>query len=229
MTLLISKYPYTRLSRETVNGKRMYCCPDGSKVASVTTILDKTKPAKDVAALAAWRRRVGPAKAQEISTEASSRGTRMHKYIENYIQTGDRGEPGTNPYSKQSFAMASEVIQHGLSNFSEIYGVEINLCYPGLYAGTTDGAGMHLNEECIFDHKQSNKLKQSSYVDDYRMQVVAYALAHNKLYGSDIKKGIITICTADFQYQEFIVTPDEFDHWAGQWWDRVELYYQNNQ
>ena len=64
------KFNYHSLTREQVDGKRLYATPDGSRVPSVTTILDKTKPADKVAALQNWRRAVGEAKAQQITTNA---------------------------------------------------------------------------------------------------------------------------------------------------------------
>jgi hypothetical protein len=27
------------------------------------------------------------------------------------------------------------------------------------------------------------------------------------------------------QYQEFVLKPEDFDHWEQQWWKRLELYY----
>jgi genome maintenance exonuclease 1 len=81
MTLLTERYTYVKFDRESVEGKRLYATPDGAKLPSVTTILDKTKPAEKVAALQAWRRSVGEKKATEIVTDAASRGTRMHKYL----------------------------------------------------------------------------------------------------------------------------------------------------
>lgn len=79
MTLLIQKYDYTPLDRASVDGKRLYATPDGNKLPSVTTILDKTKPWEKVQALLNWKKAVGEKKAQEIVTEAAGRGTRMHK------------------------------------------------------------------------------------------------------------------------------------------------------
>ena len=79
MTLLIKKFNYEEIKKESVNGKRLYACPDGNSVASVTTILDKTK---DKTSLIEWRKRVGETKANEIATEAASIGTRMHKFLE---------------------------------------------------------------------------------------------------------------------------------------------------
>ena len=76
--MLINKFNYTTINRETVDGKRHYCLPDGTKGPSVTTILDRTKPEEKRQALANWKRRVGEAQAQQITTEAAGRGTRMH-------------------------------------------------------------------------------------------------------------------------------------------------------
>jgi genome maintenance exonuclease 1 len=236
MTLLNERYNYTPISRESVEGKRLYATPDGSKVPSVTTILDKTKPREKIEALMAWKRRVGEAKAQEIVTEAAGRGTRMHKFLEDYVKTGIINEPGSNPYSKQSHIMAKHVIEKGLCNVNEIWGVEVPLYFPGLYAGTTDGCGLHLNDESIIDYKQTNKPKKEEWIEDYYLQLTAYALAHNEVHGTNIRKGVVLMCVSpkmneqlqvveEPAYQEFILKPEDFAYWEGKWWDRVEQYY----
>jgi genome maintenance exonuclease 1 len=236
MTLLKERYNYTPISRESVEGKRLYATPDGSKVPSVTTILDKTKPREKIEALMAWKRRVGEAKAQEIVTEAAGRGTRMHKFLEDYVKTGIINEPGSNPYSKQSHIMAKHVIEKGLCNVNEIWGVEVPLYFPGLYAGTTDGCGLHLNDESIIDYKQTNKPKKEEWIEDYYLQLTAYALAHNEVHGTNIRKGVVLMCVSpkmneqlqvveEPAYQEFILKPQDFVYWEGKWWDRVEQYY----
>jgi genome maintenance exonuclease 1 len=235
MTLLNERYDYTPLDRASVEGKRLYATPDGSKVPSVTTILDKTKPEEKKAALAAWKKRVGEAKAQEIVTEAAGRGTRMHKFLEDYVKQGIINEPGTNPYSIQSHKMAKCVIEHGLKNVNEVWGVEVPLYYPGLYAGTTDGCGLHLNEQAILDYKQTNKPKREDWIEDYYLQLTAYALAHNEVHGTNIRKGVVLMCVKPPEitpmvwgepiYQEFILKPEDFSYWEARWWDRVEQYY----
>ena len=231
--MLNNKFNYITIDRSTEEGKRLYCLPDGSKVPSVTTILDKTKPQEAKDSLLAWRKRVGEAKAKEITTEAAGRGTRMHKFLEDFIKTGTLTAPGSNPYSKESYRMAQHVIEHGLKNVTEGWGVEIPLYFPGLYAGTTDGCGIHLGDESILDYKQTNKPKKEEWIQDYFLQLVAYALAHNEIYGTNIKKGVVLMCvkpqTTEDQprYQEFVLTPDKFDYWTQKWWDRVEAYYSN--
>ena len=222
---LPNKYPYNTLNKETVNGSRHYVTPDGHRVPSVTTILDATKPEEAKKALREWRKRVGPAKAQQITTEAAGRGTRMHKWLENYIKTGNTGEPGTNPYSQQSFEMAQQIVENGLKNCTEYWGTEVSLYYPEIYAGTTDLVGIHAGSEAIMDHKQSNKVKKREWIDDYFIQLAAYSNAHNKVWGTNIRKGVIFMCTADKQYLEFIIEGKEFDKYSDLWFSRLEEYY----
>ena len=230
------KFAYHELSRTSEEGKRLYSTPDGSQVPSVTTILDKTKPEEKKQALNEWRKRVGVDNAQKITTEAANRGTRMHTYLEDYIKQGQLKDRGSNPFGWASHAMAQTVIEDGLKNVNEIWGVEIPLYFPKLYAGTTDGCGLHLNEESILDYKQTNKPKREEWIEDYYLQLVAYALAHNEVYGTNIRKGVVLMCvkpptdidgrpTARPQYQEFILKPEDFDYWSDQWWRRLELYY----
>ena len=213
------------MKRETTTEGRKYVAPDGEKLPSVTTILDATKPIEAKKALIEWRRRVGEQKAKEITAEAAGRGTRMHKYLENYVLNGETGEPGSNPYSKQSHQMAHTIISQGLSNCPEFWGTEVSLYFPKIYAGTTDLVGLHNSDEAILDFKQTNKPKQESWITDYYLQLVAYAECHNEVYGTKIRKGVILMCSKDNQYQEFIVEGNEFDEWSDRWWKRVEEYY----
>ena len=222
MSLIIEKYDYKEIKRKQIDGKRLYACPDGNAVASVTTILDKTK---DKSHLIAWRKRVGEAKAQEIVTEAASVGTRMHKYLEDYVDFGEWPTPGSNPYAQQAHKMAEQIRDNAMGDVDEIWGSEINLYHPKLYAGTTDLVGQYKGQPCIMDFKQTNKPKKPEWVEDYYLQLTAYALAHNEVFGTNIREGHIFMCSRDLQYQQFDVWPDEFDKWEQKWWDRVYQYY----
>jgi len=203
---------------------------------SVTTILDKTKSQDKIEALNRWRKSVGVEKAQQITTEAANRGTRMHTYLEQYVRDGAIKDPGTNPYTWPSHAMAKVVVDKGLRNVSEFWGIEVPLYFPSIYAGTTDGAGIHLNEEAILDYKQTNKPKKREWIEDYFVQLCAYAEAHNELHGTRIRKGVILMCVKPDlddqfniikppEYQEFVLEGAEFDKYRDLWWRKVEQYY----
>lgn len=225
MSLLVNKYNYTKINRVDTEVGRRYLSPDGEKLPSVTTILEATKSEESKQALNEWRKRVGFAKAKEITAEAAGRGTRMHKFIEDYIKTGVVSDPGSNPYSKQSHGMAEAIIQHGLSKCNEFWGTEVTLYFPKVYAGTTDLVGMHDGSPAIMDHKQTNKIKKREWIEDYFVQLVAYALAHNELYQTNIRKGVIFMCSADTVYQEFILEGNEFDEFTNKWYSKLENYY----
>lgn len=220
-----SKFIYVEIPRETINGVRKYATPDGEKLPSVTTILGATSPPEKMQALNEWRKRTGAVKAQEITTEAAGRGTRMHKYLEDYILTGVLNTPGSNPYSKQANAMAKTIIDQGLVNCNEFWGTEIPVYYPKVYAGTTDLAGVHLRSEAIMDHKQTNRPKKREWIDDYFIQLTAYASAHDEVHGTKIRKGVIFMSDPNCVYQEFIIEGAEFQKYSDMWWRRVEEYY----
>lgn len=228
MTLLIERYKYSPLQRDESYGKRLYATPDGFKVPSVTTVLDKTKPAEAREALARWKKAVGEQKAQQIVTEAAGRGTRMHKFLEDYIKGEPLKESVSNPYAQQSLDMAKIVISQGFTKINEVWGSEVPLYFPELYAGTTDCVGIHEGDEAILDFKQTNKPKKREYIDDYFLQLTAYALAHNEVHGTNIRKGVILMCSKDYEYQEFILEPSDFDYWTERWCARVEEYYKLN-
>lgn len=220
-----NKFEYKPIKRETINGQRRYATPDGQKLPSVTTILDATKSEESKKALMEWRNRVGHKRAQEITTEAAGRGTRMHKFIEDYIKEGVLKEPGSNPYSVQSHKMAQSIISKGLSKVDEAWGVEVPLYFPSVYAGTTDLCGVHEGSEAIMDHKQSNKVKKREWIEDYFIQSAAYATAHNEVYGTNIRKGVIFMCTADNEYLEFVIEGLEFDKYTDLWYSKLDQYY----
>jgi hypothetical protein len=222
MSLIIKTFDYQPISRKQINGKRLYETPDGHAVASVTTILDATK---DKTHLIAWKKRVGEQKAQEIVTEAAGVGTRMHKYLEDYIDTGEWPQPGSNPYAQQAHGMA-EVIKENALKDVEVWGSEVALYMPQMYAGTTDLVGTYKGQPAIMDFKQTNKPKKVEWVVDYFLQLVAYAEAHNEVYGTNIREGHVFMCSRAGEYQQFDVWPDEYDEWRNEWYNRVYQYYE---
>jgi hypothetical protein len=231
--MITEKFNYEQINRVTVDGTRFYATPNGDKLPSVTTILDRTKPEEKKQALREWKKRVGEERAQQIVTEAANRGTRMHTYLERFVKEDDLGAFPTNPYAQPSWFMAAQVILEGLGNVDEFWGCEVPLYYPQLYAGTTDCVGVWKGKPAILDFKQTNKPKKREWIEDYFLQLTAYAQAHNEIHGTDINTGVILMCAkpdsadATPKYQEFVLEADEFDHWSQKWMKRVELYYES--
>ena len=216
---ITDRYPYAEINREVKNGKRHYRTPDGRAVPSVTTVLSATK---DMTHLHAWRKRVGQSEAQRITTESANIGTVMHSSLEKHVKGEDR-KPGSNLIQQMAHKMANVIIDNGLTGIDEVWGSEINLFYPELYAGTTDLVGVYKGEPCIMDFKQSRRLKKKEWVDDYYLQLVAYSEAHNKMYGTNIRSGRMFICTQNCEYQTFEI--DDYDQWAGKWYAKLEQDY----
>lgn len=215
----IDKYNYLNVSRSEAHGSRTYDV-NGIRLPSVTTILSRTK---DQTFLKEWKAKVGEQKAEEIKNQSSSRGTSMHKYIENYIL--NKGYEDLTNLGQQAKSMAQKVIEVGLLPVSSYYGSEVTLHYPGLYAGSTDLVGVHNDMDTIIDFKQSNKPKRQEWVEDYFMQIAAYAMAHDYVHGSNIRQGVIMICTPDLYYQEFKFQDAELRQWKHKFLKRLDQYY----
>ena len=219
----VERYKYNELKQinDSVTRKRVYLTPDGEKLPSVTTILSSTK---DMTHLNEWKKRVGEENARRITTEAAGIGTAMHANLERFL-CGMERQPGNNVVHVQANKMAEVIIQNGLKNVNEVWAMEQSLYFPGLYSGTTDLCGVFNGKPAIMDHKQTNKPKKEEWVEDYKLQLVAYAMAHNEVYGTDIKTGVVFMCSRDLQYQQFEVTEETFPKYRDMWLDKVEEYY----
>jgi hypothetical protein len=217
-----NKFIYPKSQREIINGKRHYDIK-AQKLPSVTTILSATQSEAKQASLAAWRARVGEDQATRIVDDAATRGTAMHKILEEYIQGQgylDLTTTGLNAHN-----MAIQVIQNGLSNVTEYYGLEATLYYPGLYAGATDMVGVHKGQDAIIDFKQTNKPKKREWIEDYCLQLAGYAMAHNFIYKTSITKGVIMMCSKDNYYQEFVIEGAELQKYKHEFLRKVGQYY----
>jgi hypothetical protein len=219
----VEKFQYQSCKQinDPVTKKRVYLTPDGESLPSVTTILGATK---DMTALNEWRNRVGHAKAQQITTEAAGVGTAMHANLERFI-AGLQRQPGNNPVHVQANKMADVIIDKGLRDVNEVWAMEQSLYYPGLYSGTTDLVAVYKGNPSVCDYKQTNKPKKEEWVEDYKIQLVAYILAHNKIYGTDIQEGHVFMCSRNFEYQQFDLWPQDFNKYQDLWLDKVEEYY----
>lgn len=227
----VERFQYKSCQQINLNGKRVYLTPDGDKTPSVTTILGATK---DMTQLNEWRKRVGEENAKQITKEAAGVGTAMHGNLERFLAGLDR-MPGNNPVHVKANAMADRIIAEGLSKVNEVWAMEQSLYYPGLYSGTTDLVGVYDGEPAVMDHKQTNKPKKKEWVEDYYLQLVAYILAHNEVYKTDIKRGVVFMCSRGDDpvkvggeiYQQFDLLPQDFNKYEDMWLSKVEDYYKN--
>ena len=216
-------YEYPTSSRSLINNARHYDVGE-EKLPSVTTILSATQSEEKKASLAAWRERMGTENATRIVDQAATRGTAMHTIIEKFLL--GQGYLDLTEVGQNAQTMAQQIIEKGLKNrLHEFWGLEVTLYYPGLYAGATDVVGVYDGSESIVDFKQSNKPKKKEWIEDYKLQLAAYAMAHNEVYGTNIMKGVNLICTKDNYFQEFIFEGEEFKQAKYEWLRRVDQYY----
>ena len=221
---LIDKYVYPKSTRESIHGLRHYAI-DGSeeKLPSVTTVLSKTKSKEDSESIQRWIKRVGEKEADKIKSEAAARGTAMHKYLEDLI-LGQRSLDLTN-LGQQAQRMAEVIVERGLNDCSEIYGTEAVLYYPGLYAGSCDLIAKYKDKVSIIDFKQTNKPKQREWIGDYFLQMGAYGMAHDAVYGTAIEQGVIMMCSKDGYYQQFVIEGEEFRQAKHDFLTRLNQFY----
>ena len=214
------KYRYVQATATTDHGSRTYNVL-GNKLPSVTTILAKTK---DDEYIQRWKAKVGHEEAERIKNYSSKRGTCMHKFLEKYVK--GTGYDDLTAIGKEAKPMAEKIIEIGLTPVEYYYGSEITLYYPGLYAGATDLICEHNGMETVVDFKQSNRPKREEWIDDYKLQIAAYAMAHDYIHESQIKQGIIMVCTPDLYYQEFKIGGADLREWKHKFLRRLDMYYE---
>ena len=214
-----NKYEYAIGKQINEDNGRIYDVA-GFRLPSVTSILSRTK---DQGFLKQWREKVGDKEADRIMNLSSVRGTAMHKYLESYIT--EVGYEDLTDTGKQAKTMAEKVIELGLAPIDEYYGSEVTMYYPGLYAGQTDLVCIHDGKDAIVDFKQANRPKREEWINDYKLQIAAYAMAHDYVYNSTIEKGVIMVCTPDLYYQEFIIEGVELRNLKHKFLKRLNMYH----
>ena len=216
------RFDYPESIRSLVNDQRHYDVGE-EKLPSVTTILSATQSDEKKASLAKWRQNVGENKAESIMNEAANRGTIMHRILEGYLLGQNHAD--FSDLGQEAGIMAQTVIDSGIrGHLDEIWGSEITVYYPRLYAGATDLAGIYDGRESIIDFKQSNKPKRREWITDYFLQLAAYAMAHNYVYDTNIQSGVILMCTKDNYFQKFEVKDEEFQRFSWEWLRRVDKF-----
>ena len=190
-------YEHNELESTTVEGKRQYVTPDGT-FPSITTVLGRKK----AKAIKQWRERVGAELANKITTQASRRGTNMHKVVENYLDNYEDYFEKALPHVKELFSTIQPIIDE---NISLIHGIEVPLWSKHLgVAGRCDCIGVWDNELAIIDWKTSNKLKKEEYVEDYFLQATAYSIMYEERTKTPVGKAVIVIAVEGDSPQVFV-------------------------
>ena len=220
------RYVYKKLERLDRSTGRVYQIDtDSIPVPSVTTILDQTK---DKSELKNWEDRVGKQEAERVRNEAATVGTHMHSVIERLLLNRALDAPRTWQ-QVQGYRMGHQLIEHFFPHVEEVWGTEIPLYMPNTYAGTSDCIGVYKGKPCIMDFKQTNKPKKREWIEDYFVQLAAYAEAHDKVHGTKLDQGVIMMMSRAGEPQEFITAGREFDGYKDKWWRRVEAYQKRSQ
>ena len=220
----IKKFNYPKSMRSLINGKRHYDIGE-EKLPRVTTILSATQSDEKKKSLADWRARMGPQYADRVRDIAAMRGTAMHRYLEAFIDGS--GHKDLTSIGKEAEPMAKRIIESGLGDLEEVWGQEVTLYYPGLYAGATDIVGIYEGQPAIIDFKQTNKAKKREWISDYFCQLGAYCMAHNYVYNTKIQSGIILMCSKDLLFQKFEVSGREFVRHQHDFLRKTAQYYKN--
>jgi genome maintenance exonuclease 1 len=178
-----------KLPRRNVNGKRLYETPDGSYYPSVTTITGQM----NAKAISEWRQRVGEKVATQITTQASARGTSIHKLCEHYI-LGTMDDVQVMPSNKEMFdAMAN----HLAETVGKVYAVEGFLYSDFLRsAGQVDMVAEYNGTLSIVDFKTAKKKKREDWIQNYFVQEAAYSFMFEERTGLQVPQ-LVTVIGVD--------------------------------
>jgi genome maintenance exonuclease 1 len=216
------KYVYKKLEKIDTSDGRVYKIEENEHVPSVTTILDATK---DKVFLKEWEERIGVDKAEQIKNDAATVGTHMHNAVERLLLNRPLPPPRTW-LAVKGYRMGYALVEHFFPDVEEVWGSEVPLYYPGLYAGTTDFVGVYKGMPAILDYKQTVRMKKRAWIDDYFIQLAAYIAAHNAVHGEVLTHGVILMVAQTGEVEEFVTCGRELEGYHDQWMRKVDQYYE---
>lgn len=193
----------TPLSTTTIDGKRHYQTPDGHVYPSVTTIT--SLHGKE--GILEWRKRVGEAEANKISNKAATRGTRVHKLCEDYLNN-ELSLEGAMPNSIALFKQMQPFLDKYIG---KVYGIECPLYSHHLrVAGKSDCIAQFDGKNAVVDFKTANKPKQEHWIQNYFMQCAAYAVAFEERTKISIPRIAIVVAVEGDSPQLFVKKRDDY-------------------
>lgn len=192
-----------KLILDESNYTHIYLTPDGKRLRSVTTMINKTRPKEDKKKLSDWRQREGEEVADYIMNTSGKIGIETHKLNEDYI----RMKIGDGPYSLLAQAHHKKFIPY-LNKTDIIYGIEAKLFSDTMaLAGTADLIANYNNKLSIIDYKTKRTKQKREWIDDYFLQTTAYSRMWKELTGQDIEQLVILISSEQGTFQEFVSVP----------------------
>ena len=195
---------------------RVYKTPAGP-LPSITTVLSRLSRK----GIAEWRARVGNEVANRISGVASSRGTRIHKVCENYINNQQLDI--RSPFDKEMFLSMKPLLDGFIG---KVYGQEIPLYSKHLgIAGRVDLISEWNGKLAVIDFKTSNKPKKREYINRYFYQCTAYCIMFEELTRIPVDRFVVVIGVDQDEPQTFYGKRD--DNIAGLI-DAIKGYYDEN-
>lgn len=190
-----------KLQQLNENGTRFYVTPEGNKYPSITTVLSEYNKKY----IMEWRRRVGDAEANRISGIASSRGTRIHKACEDYVNN----DPVklTSPLDMEMFSKFKPIL-HRINN---VHAQELRMYSDHLrIAGTVDCVGEFDGVKSVIDFKTASRLKDKESIENYFMQCAAYAIMFEEKFGIPIAQIVVAIAVEGEEPQIFVEKRDKY-------------------
>jgi|TARA_B100001094_G_C18173032_1_gene796294 genome maintenance exonuclease 1 len=190
-----------KLSRKNIDGKRMYCTDSGDRFPSITTVLS----CRGKKGLYEWRQRVGSEQADKISKKASTRGTKIHKICEDYIN--NEPLPELTLVEQETWNTFRPVVER----IDNIHHVEPFMFSKHLgIAGQCDCIAEFDGKLSIIDFKTSRRVKTHKQISSYFAQCAAYAIMYEELTGIPINRTVILMSVDDEQPSIFIEKRDNY-------------------
>lgn len=214
------KFNYPDLTSETVDGMRIYTTPQGNYYPSITTVLGTTAPEEKKQAIKRWQDSLGSSAVSKMKAITDT-GTQVHLMCERYLKGEDlrQGDEKIDDATQKLF----NGLKLKLNKIKDVWGQEVALYSDMLgIAGRCDCIAVYRDQPSIIDYKTSTKIKQADQIEDYYLQMCAYAIMHNELYGTDISQGVILMTSAGGFPQEFVVDLREY---VGKLADRVDAFF----
>jgi len=202
------------LETTTINGKRHYLTEDGAlpSITSVLSVLSR-------AGIAEWRKRVGEAEANRISTQAARRGTNVHQMCEDYLNN-ELEEKKFLPHERAMFAGIKRQLDERVGI---VYTQETPLYskYLGV-AGRVDCIAEFDGRLSVIDFKTAGKLKEKRYIENYFQQAAAYCVMFEERTGIPVDKIVIMIAVENEDNAQVFI--EKRDHWIADLQETIKIF-----